>query len=86
MSKVLLQHDNARPHANLKTCEVISSFGWKTISHLLYSPDLAWSDCHLFGPLKESLRRPHFSSNKEVKTAVMKWLKTQPVKFYNEEI
>ena len=27
MTKVLLQHDNARPHTILKTCEVISSFG-----------------------------------------------------------
>ena len=33
MSKVLLQHDNARPHTSLKTHEVISSFGWTTISH-----------------------------------------------------
>ena len=28
MSKVLLQHDNARPHTSLKTLEVISSIGW----------------------------------------------------------
>ena len=27
MSKVLLQHENARPHTSLKTSEVISSFG-----------------------------------------------------------
>ena len=27
MSKILLQHDNARPHTSLKTCEVVSSFG-----------------------------------------------------------
>ena len=33
ISKVLLQHDNARPHTSLKTREVISSFGWTTISH-----------------------------------------------------
>ena len=32
MSKVLLQHDNARPHTSLKTRKFISSFGW-TISH-----------------------------------------------------
>ena len=50
MSKVLLQHDNARPHTSLKTREVISSFGWTTISHPPYSPDLAPSDFHLFGP------------------------------------
>ena len=57
MSKVLLQHDNARPQTSLKTREVISSFGWTTISHSPYSPDLAPSDFHLFGPLKKSLRK-----------------------------
>ena len=56
MSKVLLQHDNARSDISLKTCEVISSFGWTTISHPPYLPDLALSHFHLFGPLKESLR------------------------------
>ena len=33
MSKVFLQHDNARPHTSLKTCKVISSFGRITILH-----------------------------------------------------
>ena len=56
MFKVLLQHDNARPHTSLKTREVIISFGLTTISHPPLSPDLAPSDFHLFGPLKESLR------------------------------
>ena len=86
MSKILLQHDNARPHSNLKTCEVISSFGWTTISHLPYLPDLAPSDFRLFGPLKESLRAQHFSSDEKVKTAVRTWLKRQSVRFYNEGI
>ena len=54
MSKVLLQHDNARPHTSLKTREVISSFSWTAISHSPYSPNLALSDFHLFGPPKES--------------------------------
>ena len=36
--------------------------------------------------LKKVLRGRHFSSNEEVKTAVKKWLKMQPVKFYNEGI
>ena len=86
ISKVLLQHDNARPHTSLKTCEVISSFGWTTISHLPYWPDLAPSDFHLFGTLKKSLRGQHFSSDEEVKTAVRKWFKTKPVEFCNEGI
>ena len=86
MSKDLLQHDNTRPHTSLKTREVINSFGWTTISQPPYSPDLARFDLYLFGPLKESLRGRHFSSDKEVKTAVRKWLKTQPVEFFNKEI
>ena len=63
MFKVLLQHDNARPHTSLKIREVIGSFGWTTTSHSLYSPDLPPSDFHLFGLLKESLRERHFSSD-----------------------
>ena len=86
MSKVLLQHDNARPHTSLKTREVISSFGCTTISHTPYLPDLDPSDFHLFRPLKESLRGRRFSSDKEVKTAVRKWLETHLVEFYNEGI
>ena len=84
--KILLQHDNARPQTSLKFREVISSFGWTTISHTPYFPDLAPSDFHLFGPLKESLMGQHFSSDEEIKTAVKKWLKTPPIEFYNEEI
>ena len=38
------------------------------------------------GPSKKVLRGRHFSSDKEVKTAVRKWLKMQPIEFYNEEI
>ena len=56
MSKVLLEHDNTRPHTSLKTHEVISSFGRTTISHSPYLPDLEPSDFNLFGPLKKSLR------------------------------
>ena len=86
MSTVLFQHDNTRPHTRLKTHEVISSFGWTTISHPPYLPDLAPSDFHLFGPLKESLRGQDSSSDKEVETAARKWFKTEPVEFYNEGI
>ena len=86
MSKVLLQHDNARPHASLKTGKVISSFGWTTILHPHIRQTWHGLTAICLGPVKESLRRRHFSSDEEVKTAIRKWLKTQPVKFYNEEI
>jgi hypothetical protein len=45
-------------------------------------PDLASSDFHLFGPMKEALRGRRFSSDKEVIGAVQNWLKTQGKTFF----
>jgi len=45
-------------------------------------PDLAPSDFHMFGPIKEALRGIRFSSNEEVIGAVQNCLKTQPKNFF----
>ena len=45
--------------------------------HPPYSSDLAFSDHHLFSPMKEGLSDKHYTSDEEVKTAVIKWLKEQ---------
>ena len=76
MSKVLLQHDNARPHTSPKTCEAIASFGRTTVTHSPYTPDLAACDYYLFGLLKEGVRRQHLTSEEYVKHAVKDWLET----------
>ena len=67
MSKVLLQHDNARPHTSIRTREVLASFGWTTIPHPPYSPDLAPSDYHLFAPVKDSISGVHYTDDDQVK-------------------
>src|SRR5258705_11044307 len=43
-----------------------------------YSPDLAPSDYHIFGALKDSLGGRKFASDEEVKEAVHEWLHTRP--------
>jgi histone-lysine N-methyltransferase SETMAR len=48
--EVLLHHDNAGPHTIRATQERIQELQWE-LQHLPYSPDLAHSDCHFFGPL-----------------------------------
>jgi histone-lysine N-methyltransferase SETMAR len=48
---VLLHHDNARPHTARATQERIQELQWELLEHLPYSPHLASSDFHLFGPL-----------------------------------
>ena len=81
MANVLLQHDNARPHTSIRTMEAITSFGWTVIPHPPYSPDLAPSDYHFFGPIKKGLWANRYDN--EGKTAVLNWLRHQPAEFYN---
>lgn len=84
--KVLLLHDNARPHTAAHTVETIGKLGFELLGHPPYSPDLAPSDYHLFGPLKEHLRGQHFHNDMEVKEAVHKWLNNQPETFFSTGI
>ena len=64
----------------------IEDLGWKLLTHPPYSPDLAPSDFHLFGPLKESMKGIHFQTDEEVKAAVSNWLRIQSTEFYAKGI
>jgi histone-lysine N-methyltransferase SETMAR len=65
---VLLHHDNARPHTTQATHERIQELQWALLEHPSYSPDLASSDFHLFGPLKNYLGGRRFADVEEVET------------------
>jgi len=56
------------------------------LEHPAYSPDLAPCNYHLFGPLKNALWGHRFSTDKEVREAVHKWLCDQPKTFFLEGI
>ena len=51
-----------------------------------YSPDLAPSDFHVFGPLKEVMGGKSFRSDEEVQQAVHEWLHSQPKYFFSTGI
>jgi histone-lysine N-methyltransferase SETMAR len=74
---VLLQHDNVRPHTARATAKKITDLRLECIPHPAYSPDLAPSDYHVFGPLKEALGGKKFSTDGEIKEAVHRWLRSQ---------
>ena len=52
------------------------------LPHPPYSPDLAPSDYHLFGRLKEHLDGKKFRKNEEVIRDVQEWLHWQPKDFF----
>jgi len=61
-----------------------TKFGWTVFSHPSYSPDLAPSDFHLFGPLKDTLRGTRFEDDESVIRAVRTWLREQEMSWYRE--
>ena len=75
---VVLLRDNARPHSAAHTVETLQKLNFEVLAHPPYSPDLAPSDCHQFGPLKEALRGRRFTSDQELKEAAHAWLAAEP--------
>ncbi|GFW54355.1 mariner Mos1 transposase [Trichonephila clavipes] len=65
--KVILQHDNARPHVAKVVKTYLETLKWEVLHHPLYSPDLAPSDYPLFRSMAHGLADQHFRSYEEVK-------------------
>jgi histone-lysine N-methyltransferase SETMAR len=86
VTKVLLHHDNARPHTSLHTREAITKLQWTVLPHPPYSPDLAPSDYHLFSPLKDAIRGKKSEDDKEVISEAKRRLRQRPAERYREGI
>jgi hypothetical protein len=68
---------SARPQTNLKTREAITKFDWRLLHHTPYSPDVAPSDFHLFGALKDDICGRKFQTDDDVICAGRTWLLEQ---------
>src|SRR3954470_24641667 len=86
MGKVILQHDNARPHVAKLTKEKLKTLGWEVLPHPPYSPDLASSDFHLFKKLAADLANEHFGDDDEMKKFLDASFKRQPRNFWEKGI
>jgi histone-lysine N-methyltransferase SETMAR len=71
---VHLCHDNTRHHT-VRAIQEGTQLQWELLEHPPYSPDLASSNFHLFGPLKNRLGGKCFTDHEEVETEVRKWLR-----------
>lgn len=84
-----LLHENTTPHRSVRTTEAVANFGCTGLPHPPYSPDIALSVYHLFGPLqtkqnktrqrkgekKKALQEHQHANDGEMHNAVGQWLR-----------
>ena len=83
---IIILHDNAWPHAARLTSEAIAKMGWEVLPHPSYSPDLAPSDYHLFGFVKDQLRGQCYETTAAIQKAVLQCLRMAGTEFYRRGI
>ena len=74
------------PHAACLTSEAIAKMGWEVLPHPSYSPDLAPSDYHLFGSVKDQLRGQRYETTEAIQKAVRQCLRKAGTEFYRRGI
>jgi transposase len=80
--RVILQHDNAKPHTAKLTKKLLDGFGWEILEHPPYSPDVAPSDFHLFRSMEHWLRGKKFLNDVELANSVICFFNSKDGDFY----
>lgn len=84
--KVILLHDNARPHVSKVVKDTLLNLKWEILPHPAYSPDMAPSDYHLFRSMQHALADTHFRKPEEVKKWIDEWITSKPRSFFHDGI
>lgn len=84
--KVILQHDNARPHVAQVVKTYLATLKWDVLPHPPYSPDIAPSDFHLFRSMSHGLAAQHFRSYDEAKNWIDSWIASKDEEFFRHGI
>ena len=84
--KVILLHDNARPHVTKAVKETLEALRWDVLPHAAYSPDCAPSDYYLFRSMAHGLPEQHFQSFGDVEKWVREWIESKDEAFYRRGI
>lgn len=84
--KVILLHDNARPHVAKPIKDTIEEFKWDVLPHPPYSPDIAPSDYHLFRSMAHGLGEQRFQNRQEIQEWLDEWIASKPKKFFYDGI
>jgi hypothetical protein len=83
---VIIQYENARPHAANMMKAVIQKLNCKILSHPTYSPELAPSDYHLFRSLSNNLSGVSFNKGSEFQNWLDDFYTTKPADFFKRRI
>lgn len=85
-NKVLLLHDNAKPHVAKKTQKKLKDLDWEILPHPPYSPDISPSDYHLFRSLDNFMRNRQFTDEGALKTALDNFITSRDRQFWENGI
>ncbi|KAG5317544.1 MOS1T transposase, partial [Pseudoatta argentina] len=84
--KVILLHDNARPHVVKPVKTYLETLKWEVLPHPPYSPDIAPSDFHLFRSMAHGLADRRFHSYEEAKKWIDSWIGSKDMSFFRRGI
>lgn len=84
--KVILQHDNARPHTAKTVNDTLKLLNWEVLSHPPYSPDISPTDYHLFRSMAHGLSEQHFHSYEDTRKWLDSWIASKDVSFFRQGI
>jgi histone-lysine N-methyltransferase SETMAR len=80
--KLILQHDNARPHVAQPVRTYLEGLDWEVLPHPPYSPDIAPSDYHLFRSMQSALTGTRFTSYDDIKNWLDEWIASKDQGFF----
>ncbi|EFN83583.1 Histone-lysine N-methyltransferase SETMAR, partial [Harpegnathos saltator] len=84
--KIILLHDNARPHVAKPVKTYLETLNWEVLPHPPYSPDTAPSDYHLFRSMAHGLSKQRFTSYEDTKNWVDSWIASKDEEFFQRGI
>ena len=80
--KVILLHDNARPHFSKVSLEKIRQLDYEILPHPAFSPGISPTEYHLFKHPDAFLAQKNFSKQTDVETAFKEFIDSRDADFY----